>query len=100
MLYKFWVSVCITDITNGNVDAQNMVGYLKQYLSSGKYKNILTCHLQHVLRSLLSFLDPVEKQCPLYHLMPKSLTLTDKYIYLGIHSLSCTPAVHLLLHFR
>ena len=100
MLHNFWISVCPTEITNGNAEAQNMVGYLKEYLIEGKYKNILTCHLQHVLRSLLSFLDPAEKQCPLYHLTTKSVTLTDKYIYLGIHSLSCSPAVRLLSHFR
>jgi len=32
MLHNFWISVCITKTTNGNVEAQNMAGYLKQYL--------------------------------------------------------------------
>ena len=33
MLRNFWISLCITEITNGNVKAQNMAGYLKQYLN-------------------------------------------------------------------
>jgi len=32
MLYNFSISGCVTKIANGNAKAQNMAGYLKQYL--------------------------------------------------------------------